>query len=128
MTISTGDRLPEAVFLEIGADGGPAELASAAVFAGRRVVLFALPGAFTRTCSAAHLPSFLRTAPEFHAKGVDEIICLAVNDPFVMKAWGEANDVAAAGIRIDYQPWLVRIDFDLPVFLSDKPKLFFASF
>jgi cytochrome c peroxidase len=104
MTISTGDRLPEAVFLEIGADGGPAEVTSASIFAGRRVVLFALPGAFTRTCSAAHLPSFLRTAPAFRAKGVDEIVCLAVNDPFVMNAWGAANDVAAAGIRMLADP------------------------
>ena len=100
MTIATGDRLPEAEFLEIGADGEPVVVPSAALFGGRRVVLFAVPGAFTRTCSAAHLPSFQRTAAAFRAKGVEEIACLAVNDPFVMQAWGEAHGVAASGIRM----------------------------
>lgn len=100
MTITAGEPLPEAVFMEIGADGGAVEVASASVFAGRRIVLFALPGAFTRTCSAAHLPSFLRTAGAFRAKGIDGIVCLAVNDPFVMQAWSEAHDAAASGVRM----------------------------
>jgi len=99
MTITTGARLPEARFLETGAEG-PVERASGEIFPGRRVVLFAVPGAFTRTCSAAHLPSFMRTADGFRAAGVDEIACLAVNDPFVLRAWAEATGADAAGIRM----------------------------
>ena len=97
MTISTGDRLPDASLLRIGAAGPEAVLLSA-LTSGRKVVLFGLPGAYTGTCSTMHVPSFIRTAPQFAAKGVDEIICVSVNDPFVMKAWGEVTGAAAAGI------------------------------
>jgi peroxiredoxin len=99
MTLSIGDRLPAATFTEMGADG-PGEVAGDALFSGRKVVLFAVPGAFTGTCSARHVPSFVRTADAFRAKGVDEIVCLAVNDPFVLGAWSEATGAGAAGIRM----------------------------
>ncbi len=87
MTISTGDRIPATSFRKMTADG-PVELASDALFAGRTVVLFSVPGAFTPTCSAKHLPGFIEKAGEIAAKGVDEIVCTAVNDAFVMGAWG----------------------------------------
>lgn len=99
MTISKGDRLPEATLLHVGADG-PAQVALSDKLAGRKVVLFGLPGAYTRTCTAAHVPSFIRTKDQFAAKGVDEIICVAVNDPFVMAAWGESTGATDAGIAM----------------------------
>jgi peroxiredoxin len=72
----------------------------AAKLKGRKVVVFGLPGAYTGPCSTIHLPSFIRTAAEFAKKGVAEIICIAVNDPFVLKAWGEATGATAAGITL----------------------------
>jgi glutaredoxin/glutathione-dependent peroxiredoxin len=99
MTIAEGDRLPKATFLEMTAEG-PAALDSRDLFDGRKVALFALPGAFTRLCSARHLPSFIAVADELRARGVDEIVCLAVNDPFVMAAWGEASGAPERGIRM----------------------------
>ncbi len=103
MTISKGDRLPEASFLEFDGEA-IAEVPSAGLFAGRKVVVFGLPGAFTRMCSAAHLPSFMRTADAFRAKGVDEIICVSVNDPFVMKAWSDASGASDKGVRLLADP------------------------
>ena len=97
MTISTGARLPEATLLRMGENGAEA-VPLADRLKGRKVVIFGLPGAYTGTCSTAHVPSFIRTAKGFADKGVDEIICVAVNDPFVMKAWGEATGATAAGI------------------------------
>lgn len=97
MTISTGDSLPEATLLQMGANG-PEAVALAPKLKGRKVVIFGLPGAYTGTCTTAHVPSFIRTADKFAAKGVDEIICVSVNDPFVMKAWGESTGATAAGI------------------------------
>lgn len=99
MTISIGDKLPEATLLHMGANGAEAVKLSDKL-KGRKVVIFGLPGAYTGTCSTAHVPSFIRTAGKFAEKGVDEIICVAVNDPFVMKAWGEATGAAAAGITM----------------------------
>lgn len=99
MPISKGDRLPEANFVRMGAEG-PVSVSLAEKTKGRKVVIFAVPGAFTPTCSSAHVPSFIRTKAEFDAKGVDEIICLSVNDPYVMKAWGEASGAEAAGITM----------------------------
>jgi peroxiredoxin len=99
MTISEGAKLPDATFLHIG-DAGPGAVSLAEKLAGRKVVLFGLPGAYTGTCTSAHVPSFIRTADQFAAKGVDEIICVSVNDPFVMKAWGEATGATAAGITM----------------------------
>ena len=95
--IEVGQKLPNATLTMMGPDGvQQVDLASR--LKGRRVIIFGLPGAFTPTCSSAHLPSFMRTKPQFDAKGVDEIICLSVNDPHVMRAWGETSGGAAAGI------------------------------
>jgi peroxiredoxin len=95
MTIQAGDRLPEAVFATPGPEG-PQQVTTDQVFKGKTVVLFAVPGAFTPTCSARHLPGFKDKAAEFKAKGVDTIACVAVNDAFVMGAWAKdqgADDI-----------------------------------
>jgi cytochrome c peroxidase len=97
--ITTGERLPAAAFLEKG-EAGIAPVAGDELFAGRRVVLFAVPGAYTGVCSTRHVPSFIRVADALRARGVDEIACVAVNDPHVMMAWGEATGARAAGIRM----------------------------
>ena len=99
MTISVGDKLPAAQLLAMG-ERGPEAVQIADRLTGRKVVIFGLPGAFTGTCTTAHVPSFIRTAAKFKAKGIDEIICVSVNDPFVMKAWGETTGAAAAGITM----------------------------
>lgn len=92
MSIQVGDRLPEVTLYEMG-EGGPQAVTTADLFNGKKVVLFALPGAFTPTCSAAHLPGYVVKADELRAKGVDSIVCLSVNDAFVMGAWGDAQNV-----------------------------------
>ncbi|MDZ3832465.1 MAG: peroxiredoxin [Sphingopyxis sp.] len=89
MTIKTGDALPEAKLVKV-TEGGPEQVSTADYFKGRRVALFSVPGAFTPTCSAKHLPGFVDKANELKAKGVDEIVCTAVNDAFVMGAWGKS--------------------------------------
>ncbi|HEX8584897.1 MAG TPA: peroxiredoxin [Allosphingosinicella sp.] len=89
MAISIGDRLPKTTFIKATAEG-PQPVDSEAYFAGRRVALFSVPGAFTPTCSARHLPGFVEKAEEFRGKGVDEIACTAVNDAFVLQAWSES--------------------------------------
>ncbi|RBI76041.1 peroxiredoxin [Roseovarius sp. TE539] len=99
MTITTGDKLPDAALMRMG-DDGPESVELAERTAGRKVVIFAVPGAFTPTCHSAHVPSFVRTAGDFADKGVDEIICVSVNDPFVMGAWGEATGADAAGLTM----------------------------
>jgi len=88
MTIKTGDKLPEAVFMEMTANG-PEPRKTDDIFAGKTVALFAVPGAFTPTCSAKHLPGFIEKAEALQGKGVDDIVCTSVNDVFVMNAWGE---------------------------------------
>ncbi len=91
MTIAVGDKIPAGV-LKIARPNGIEDASTDELFGGKKVVLFAVPGAFTPTCSAQHLPGFVRKAAEIKAKGVDSIICLAVNDAFVMDAWGKAHD------------------------------------
>jgi peroxiredoxin len=92
MTIKVGDRLPEATLRTMTSEGPQAKTTSE-IFAGKTVALFAVPGAFTPTCSARHLPGFLDHAKALKAKGVDLIACVAVNDVFVMDAWGKAQHV-----------------------------------
>jgi glutaredoxin/glutathione-dependent peroxiredoxin len=92
MTIAVGDKLPSTNFIEPTADG-PAPVSSDNFFAGKRVALFSVPGAYTPTCSAKHLPGFVERADELKAKGIDEIACTAVNDAFVMGAWGKSSGV-----------------------------------
>ncbi len=91
MTISVGDRLPTTTLVKATADG-PDQVSSTDFFAGRRVALFAVPGAFTPTCSAKHLPGFVEKDAELKAKGIDEIACTSVNDAFVMGAWAKSAD------------------------------------
>jgi peroxiredoxin len=90
MSIQVGDRLPD-VALAIATPEGPQQTTSGDYFKGKRMALFAVPGAFTPTCSARHLPSYVEKAGELKAKGIDEIACISVNDPFVMAAWGERD-------------------------------------
>ena len=99
MPISTGDKLPEATLLHIGAEG-PEQISLAEKTAGRKVVIFALPGAFTGTCSEQHVPSFIRTREALGGKGVDEVMCISVNDPFVMSAWSKATGAGEGGVTM----------------------------
>jgi peroxiredoxin len=94
MTIKVGDTIPSMKLMVATAEG-PKEISTDEIFKGKKVVLFAVPGAFTPTCSAKHLPGFVQNAEAFKAKGVDEVVCIAVNDAFVMDAWGK--DQGAAG-------------------------------
>lgn len=115
MSIKVGESLPDATFTIMTPDG-PQPITTAEVFKGRKVVLFAVPGAFTPTCSMNHLPGFLEKAAEFKAKGIDEIVVVAVNDVFVMDAWskhsgaqgkikfladGSGNFAKALGLTLD---------------------------
>jgi glutaredoxin/glutathione-dependent peroxiredoxin len=115
MTIKIGDRLPDATFQIMSADG-PAQTTTAEIFAGKKVILFALPGAFTPTCHNNHLPGYLENLETFKAKGVDTIAVTSVNDVFVMDAWakatggngkiqfladGSANFAKAIGLELD---------------------------
>ena len=113
MTLSTGDTLPEATLLRLGSDGPDRPTR------GRKVVIFAVPGAFTPTCTETHMPSFVRTKAEFDGKGIDEVVCITVNDPFVVGAWSEATGADTAGITVlgDPQSALTKaigMDFDAP--------------
>lgn len=98
MSISVGDKLPEATLLRMG-ENGSEQVALSGLTAGKKVVIFGLPGAYTGTCSTAHVPSFVRNKAALDEKGVDAVICVSVNDPFVMKAWGEATGATAAGLQ-----------------------------
>ena len=96
MTIQIGDRIPEAVLQHI--DGGVKKIDTPTLFEGRKMVLFAVPGAFTPTCSERHLPGFVEHFDAFRERGI-EVACMAVNDPFVMQAWGESQHVPP-GLRM----------------------------
>lgn len=95
MAINAGETLPQEVTLQEMSNEGPQDVAVGALTKGKRVVLFAVPGAFTPTCSLKHLPGFVERAADFKAKGVDEILCVSVNDAFVMDAWGKDQGVAS---------------------------------
>ncbi|MDA0339128.1 MAG: peroxiredoxin [Proteobacteria bacterium] len=94
MTIKVGDKIPEGSLTHMLAEG-PAPMSTADLFSGKKVVLFAVPGAFTPTCSAKHLPGFVQNADALAAKGADAVVCMSVNDVFVMDAWGK--DQSAGG-------------------------------
>ena len=89
MAIQAGDRIPDTAMSTMG-ENGPVPISVAEIFDGKKVVMFSVPGAFTPTCSARHLPGFVDQAEEILAKGVDTIVCLSVNDVFVMNAWGKS--------------------------------------
>lgn len=103
MELSVGARLPEATLVKVMPEGQET-VTTSALTAGRRVVVFAVPGAFTPTCDSAHLPSFIRTMDALKAKGIDEVACLAVNDVHVMRAWGRASGAFDAGITMLSDP------------------------
>lgn len=103
MTISVGDKVPAGSFMVMG-EGGITEVTLESLTKGKSVVIFGLPGAYTGTCSTSHVPSFIRTMAGFQAKGVDAVICVSVNDAFVMKAWGEATGATKAGIMMAADP------------------------
>ena len=117
MTITVGDRLPQGKLLRVGASGP--EAVDTADLAQGRVALFGVPGAFTGTCTNAHMPSFVRNADAFRGKGVDRIVCLTVNDPFVADAWAKSTGADAAGIEVlaDADGSMTRalgLNFDAP--------------
>ncbi|MGB3166949.1 MAG: peroxiredoxin [Alteraurantiacibacter sp.] len=100
MTISKGDTLPDATLAKATAEG-PEQVQASEFFKGRKVALFAVPGAFTPTCSARHLPGFVEKADELKAKGVDEIACTSINDAFVLNAWKDANGASDVTMLAD---------------------------
>ncbi|MEY4160409.1 MAG: hypothetical protein RLZZ136_1030 [Pseudomonadota bacterium] len=100
MTITKGTKLPDVKLTKIGAEGNE-PIQTGSYFTGRKVALFSVPGAFTPTCSAKHLPNYSEKAAELKAKGVDEIVCTAVNDPFVMAAWAARDGSPAVTMLAD---------------------------
>ncbi|MCF3595264.1 peroxiredoxin [Rhodobacteraceae bacterium LMO-12] len=99
MAISIGDRLPEGTLFKMG-DKGPEAVEVGALTKGRKVVLFGLPAAFSGTCTSAHLPSFMRTREAFGDKGVDDVVCVSVNDAFTMGAWDKQMGATDSGIAM----------------------------
>ena len=118
MTLKVGDKLPEGSFTKMG-ENGPEAISTSQLFSGKKVVLFAVPGAFTPACSDTHLPGFVVHYDSIRAQGVDTIACMAVNDVFVMDAWGKAGNAeniqmlsdgngdytAALGLELDARVW-----------------------
>ena len=100
MTIAVGDRLPDANLIFKNSDGMPDSVQLSEKLTGKKVVIFSLPGPFTPTCTNAHMPTFVRTANQLRAKGVDEIICITVADVHVLKLWGEETGAEDAGITL----------------------------
>ena len=127
MTISVGDKVPDAMLVRLGADG-PEGVSVSTLTEGRTVVIFAVAGAYTGTCTTAHVPSYIRTKDTFKERGVEEIICIAVNDPFVMGAWGETTGATEAGITMVGDPEstftkAIGMEFSaLPAGLIDRSK------
>ena len=107
MAINEGDRIPEAT-LKIMGEKGPEDITTGELFKGRKVVLFAVPGAFTPTCSEAHLPGFVVRADQLREKGVDDIVCMSVNDAFVMDSWGREKNADALRMVADWNADLTR--------------------
>ena len=117
MTITAGDTLPQGQLLRVG-ENGPESVSTEGMMQGK-VALFGLPGAFTGTCTNAHMPSFVRSADAFRAKGVARIVCITVNDPFVAKAWSDQTGAGEAGIEVlaDADGSVIKamgLDFDAP--------------
>jgi peroxiredoxin len=117
MTISVGQKIPS-VTIKQATPEGSSEVDPAALFAGKKVAMFSLPGAFTPTCSAKHLPGFVAKLPELKAQGIDLVACLSVNDAFVMKAWAEQHDALGKIVMLadgsgNFSKAL-GIDFDIP--------------
>lgn len=118
MAVAVGDRLPEGRLLRLR-EGRVEPVDAGRVFAGRRAVLFGVPGAFSDLCTTAHVPSYMRTMARLAARGVEEILCVAVNDPWALGAWGQATGATAAGITLLADPtgdWVEALGqtFDAP--------------
>ncbi len=133
MTIQVGERIPDGTLHHM-TENGPEAITTGKIFDGKKVVLFALPGAFTPTCSAKHLPGFVAKADEIKAKGVDTIACLSVNDAFVMGAWGKDQGVGdkvlmladgiadftkALGLELDLTPRAMGVRSDRYAMIVD---------
>ena len=118
MAISAGDQLPDAKLVKMGGQG-PEEVSLHSLTGGRKVAIFAVPGAFTPTCHESHMPGFIDESDALADAGVEQVICIAVNDPFVLKAWDEATKAAEAGVTLLGDPdgsftKAIGMDFDFP--------------
>ncbi|HSG90409.1 MAG TPA: peroxiredoxin [Pseudomonadales bacterium] len=118
MTIKEGDRVPEVTLKVMGAKG-PEDISTSTLFGGKKVVLFAVPGAYTPTCSMAHLPGFVAHADKIKAKGVDTIVCMSVNDAFVMDSWGKDKNAEELTMLADW-----NADFTLALGLEMDASAF----
>jgi peroxiredoxin len=127
MTIAVGDKIPS-IKLKYASEKGPADITTDEIFQGKKVVLFAVPGAFTPTCTAAHLPGFVVNVDAIKAKGVDTVACMAVNDAFVMGAWGKSQNAEHILMLADGNAELTRalgLDLDASGFgMGTRSKRF----